>query len=388
MFQFGTMNFLRIMIFSTISLSSITLVKAQCTKQFQQSCTKLADPLLKDPRLIYPDNLADVDQVCSTWSQFVNCVKIYTEKCFTDERLKEFNKAVENPVIMVHDLCATSNYQTEYLKHAKCMKATLTEDSHCGRHYRNLVAQVSAGETNKMNMCCSHHRFRECVLDQTSRTCDRDAGPFAHQMLDKALSFLREQCSSYIPSPKECPGADFYFTGRTDDGTVVETSLLNTKPSIGATTMVGKSSDFESEPTWVSMPSQTRPGGTSKSPDWSNQPSPTWMPGKGRPGEQTVTSDTISTHTESSNTRSSYGRGMNWPSSEATTGSSWKVTGRYQTEAPWYPSRPGNQMMIDNDIDEPNQQGLGSRNVAQSRFSQFKALYLFKLVLLIVIFTR
>lgn len=96
-------------------------------------------------------------------------------------------------------------------------------------------------------------------------------------------------------------------------------------------------------------------------------PSPSWLPGRGRTNEETITSDTISTHSETSNTRSSFGRGMNWmPTTETTTGSIWKVTGRYQTETPWYPSRPGKQMMIDNDIDEPNQQGLGSRNSAFS----------------------
>lgn len=53
----------------------------------------------------------------------------------------------------------------------------------------------------------SHHRFRECVLDQTARQCDRprpgaptsgSASRFARQILDKALSFLRDQCSNFM----------------------------------------------------------------------------------------------------------------------------------------------------------------------------------------------
>lgn len=62
----------------------------------------------------------------------------------------------------------------------------------------------------------------------------------------------------YRPSQRDCPGADFYYTGRTDDGTIVETSIINTRPSIESTASNSKSTDFESEPTWVSEPSHTR----------------------------------------------------------------------------------------------------------------------------------
>lgn len=43
----------------------------------------------------------------------------------------------------------------------------------------------------------SHFRFRECLLDQTQRTCNKEAYPFAQQILDKAMGFLQDQCSSY-----------------------------------------------------------------------------------------------------------------------------------------------------------------------------------------------
>ncbi|KAL1456231.1 hypothetical protein WDU94_000976 [Cyamophila willieti] len=89
------------------------------------------------------------------------------------------------------------------------MKATLVEENRCGRHYKHLVNQV-AGEAARPTLCCSHHRFRECVLDQTRRTCQSDATPYAKQILDKALSFLKDQCSNYIPTEIDCPGADFY----------------------------------------------------------------------------------------------------------------------------------------------------------------------------------
>ncbi|XP_052128072.1 transcription initiation factor TFIID subunit 4-like isoform X1 [Frankliniella occidentalis] len=215
---------------------------AGCVRSEYQRCVHMADPLLKDARYIFPDNMADIDFVCGTWSQFVTCVKRYIDRCFTESRRQEFNKAVENPVDSVYQMCTVPQYQNEYLQHATCIKSTLTEDSHCGRHYRHLVEQVS-GEVERVSLCCSHHRFRECVLDQTARQCDGprpgvpisgSASRFARQILDKALSFLRDQCNNFVPNSPECPGlgisgGDPYMSGR--DPNSPDNNAVNPRPA-------------------------------------------------------------------------------------------------------------------------------------------------------------
>jgi hypothetical protein len=42
----------------------------------------------------------------------VDCVKRYTDRCFTESRRQEFNKAVESPVDSVHQMCTVTTYQT------------------------------------------------------------------------------------------------------------------------------------------------------------------------------------------------------------------------------------------------------------------------------------
>lgn len=44
----------------------------------------------------------------------------------------------------------------------------------------------------------SHHMLRECVVDQAKNTCAPDSAPYSATMLDKALSFLRDQCSNFM----------------------------------------------------------------------------------------------------------------------------------------------------------------------------------------------
>lgn len=49
-----------------------------------------------------------------------------------------------------------------------------------------------------MLYCSTHHRFRECVLDQTRRTCNQDDDSFTQELLDKAFGFFRSQCIDYV----------------------------------------------------------------------------------------------------------------------------------------------------------------------------------------------
>lgn len=44
--------------------SAVKLCHGQCGKEDYKRCVMLADPLLKDPQLIYPDNLRDIELVC------------------------------------------------------------------------------------------------------------------------------------------------------------------------------------------------------------------------------------------------------------------------------------------------------------------------------------
>ncbi|XKL64035.1 hypothetical protein PGB90_004121 [Kerria lacca] len=320
-----------------ILLFSFLIIKTchgQCSKEEYKKCVILADPLLKDSLLIYPDNLKDIDRVCRTWSQFVDCIKRYTDLCFTENKRKEFNKAVESPVDLVHQMCTSTDYQNDYLKHAPCMRATLTDDSHCGRHYRHLVSQVF-GEPATPALCCSLFRFRECLLDQTQRSCNKDAYPFAKQILDKAMGFLQDQCSSYKPDQIDCPGTDFY-TGSGNRMTQSWTDLNTARIS----------------PDMNVWPDERRT--TMRKYDWITN---SWTAPS--PDSQSENSE---------NSRTGYSRGLNWdPSTDLV---SWKISGGLQTEASWNPTvkvtTTGNML-----IDEPNQQGLSNENSgSRSKYSQ------------------
>ncbi|XP_073974480.1 uncharacterized protein [Rhodnius prolixus] len=349
-------------------------VNSQCSKQDYKHCVKLADPLLRDPHLIYPDNARDIELVCRTWSYFVDCVKQYTDRCFTEAKRQEFNKAVESPVSTIHKLCSMPDFRDDYMKHAGCMKMTLTQDTHCGRHYRLLVSQVSSEEAPTASICCSHHLFRECVIDHTKNACEPESAPYSAVMLDKAFSFLKEQCANFMPNQLDCPGADFYkSTGRSETRLADQEATLAYTPSSSFTPISDPTSQSTGSTWTTQLTTSNRHTSTDRQSSTENRGVMSPVTFTARPATEPSNSPipwTPSTRFEPSTDsgdvmRTSYARGMSWrPSSvegaiDSTGGSDTTQTWRVTSSDIWLPSsRP---VMIDNAIDEPNQQGLESR---------------------------
>lgn len=102
---------LRILLAYLFALSSTLAYIQDCSKAEYDRCVRIADPLVREAHLVFPDNMDDIDLVCRMWNKFVDCIKRYTDKCFTDQQRRQFNRAVENPIQSVHEMCLQPHYQ-------------------------------------------------------------------------------------------------------------------------------------------------------------------------------------------------------------------------------------------------------------------------------------
>ncbi|CAG9770277.1 unnamed protein product [Ceutorhynchus assimilis] len=386
---------------SVILFLALTSTSAQrdCSKNEYDRCIKIADPLVREAHLVFPDNLKDIDLVCRAWSTFVDCLKAYTENCFTDQQRKQFNKAVESPIESVHQMCMQPNYRKEYLQYAPCIKSTIIEKIHCGPHYSLLVDQAEQGDViSKATLCCSHERFKQCVLKETRRLCDRGisdgpAARFASQIIDKALRFMQEQCINNIPNSADCTSPHDSlpsYSDRSDPFSVINTAssevypwstqqqerfpkVASSTPSSWAISSSGSPSRAEADnsifPT-QNLGTRTRPGSYGRSYSWPIDPSSTTT-------EASVQSSTPQYNKETMASWDLYNRlnninnrnsGKNPPTSyrsSPTENTPSTTTNRYDysstpfwnpsTSETWYPAA-GNQLT--NEVDEPNQLGL------------------------------
>ncbi|XP_043285908.1 uncharacterized protein [Venturia canescens] len=378
---------------------------SRCSRDDHQKCIALADPLLKDPHLIFPDNMRDIDMVCRTWSNFVDCTKQYIDNCFSKRRQEQFNAAVEVPIASVHQMCSVSTYQAEYLQYASCLKATVIESEHCGNQYAALVDEVSKGEMARTSLCCSHYHFRSCVIYETKKKCDANqsggaASRFSRQVLDKALSFLQDQCQNYIPNNADCPHAV------TDPGSSLtvsplEETRLNLQDNNKGRTYLRtlspdnnaiQASNFHGTSANTAHPSQYKSTGRalnsyptqhteSDIPDSRASPTRVSTDAPTESEDKVILHETNRVPMESNEEPavvvtqrpSNYGRGMSWtspatkPSTEipAWATSTWLTSNQAPvTDESWYPAAGS---FGGNHIDEPNQQGLSKNGQASLR---------------------
>lgn len=88
----------------------------------------------------------------SIWKYYFNSSELFTPVL----KVHKIQKMITpKQTFVIKLLCSIDLYElmcVEYLKYASCMKATLTKDSHCGRHYRHLAAQVS-GDAGRVAIC-------------------------------------------------------------------------------------------------------------------------------------------------------------------------------------------------------------------------------------------
>lgn len=244
----------------------------------------------------------------------------------------------------------------------------------------------------------SHHRFRECVLTETRRACDTKlkvnskmvASAFSRQILDKALSFLKEQCSNYAlvlfntwltfvelfrkklwkcsqnfrPSHGECPG--FAPPSFREEENVIKpitnTVKIQSTPAQVDTRYLTSDQVFSEnfQPT-VENPGSVNP--ISWIPSSRDERRKTTKPAEFDFSTERKTTVSI----DDTSSRSSYGRGMSMsPTESSTKDDIFKATHYKPTTAFWY---PGNNINFynseketndfhSNQVDEPNQQGL------------------------------
>ncbi|KAK0093240.1 hypothetical protein PV326_013988 [Microctonus aethiopoides] len=399
---------------SDLAISSFLIIGAlinivtcqDCSKEDHQRCIAFADPLLKDPHLIFPDNIRDIDIVCRTWSNFVDCIKRYIARCFSKRRIDQFNAAVEAPITSVHQMCSVSTYQAEYLQYASCLKATVTDTQHCGDEYSALVQEVSKGEMARGTLCCTHHHFRTCVIRETRKRCDRDdsdgaASRYSRQILDRALNFLQDQCQNYMLNHGDCyniatENSIELAVNPTDEKSASRSNFNNNRRpyyrTLSPDTYAGQSNNFHGGSNGVvnnpsSFRSTSRSFNDISKKELNNDEDSTIVTPDAVPHstseitEKVVTSELeaklVEKEDEASTIRHTveesavvvtqrspnYGRGISWSSPQPKTTtetpswatSTWIASNQDSATESWYPAAGS---FGGNNIDEPNQQGL------------------------------
>merc|ERR1712050_292359 len=104
----------------------------------------------------------------------LRCIDDFTTSCLDADHRAYFNTLYTGTTQVIMDLCQTGQYQTEYLKHARCMRDAQTEYESCVDVYQLRIKALNKGEIatpdeeddNVQVLCCSFQRYLHCRLHQ------------------------------------------------------------------------------------------------------------------------------------------------------------------------------------------------------------------------------
>ncbi|CAB4069475.1 unnamed protein product [Lepeophtheirus salmonis] len=93
-----------------ICINTTKCQNCQTTNESLQKCIKMAEPLIKDSQNVFPSTEAEISHVCNnlfprTWSDFIACVKKYTDNCLNNEEKNGFSIVLLETRLMLFIEC-------------------------------------------------------------------------------------------------------------------------------------------------------------------------------------------------------------------------------------------------------------------------------------------
>lgn len=182
---------------------------SRCGPHILEQCIKLADPLLQEPKHVFPSTSEENDHVCKTifpqmWSKYITCLKSFMANCLSSEQRTDLNRAVGDSINAVHKLCTNDDYKNAYLQSSSCIREKAVDVNICKPYYDQLVQHIQA-PSSADGLCCAYDSFKMCILEETkecpckNNICfNQNASHFAKVIVESSLGFLLKQCTPKV----------------------------------------------------------------------------------------------------------------------------------------------------------------------------------------------
>jgi len=207
---------------SRLGVVSLYIFGAVCGAAEANKCSADAMSRCTDPLKVVTDNKdlgfatskEELDEMCPKLMDGLRCIDDFTTKCLDEDHRAYFNTLYTGTTQVIMDLCQTGEYQTEYLKHARCMRQAQTEYESCVDVYQLRIKTLNKGEIatpteeedNVAVLCCSFQRYLHCSEQVVNTTCGATTAGFTKKFLDRMSGPLVQQhCEHYEHGSSMCP---------------------------------------------------------------------------------------------------------------------------------------------------------------------------------------
>jgi len=186
----------------------------KCSADAMSRCTDPLKVVTDNKDLGFATSKDELDEMCPKLMDGLRCIDDFTTSCLDADHRAYFNTLYTGTTQVIMDLCQTGQYQTEYLKHARCMRDAQTEYESCVDVYQLRIKALNKGEIatpseeddNVQVLCCSFQRYLHCSEQVVNSTCGAGTAGFTKKFLDRMSGPLVQQhCQHYEYGSEMCP---------------------------------------------------------------------------------------------------------------------------------------------------------------------------------------
>ena len=179
--------------------------------------TRCTDPLTMvtdQGDLSFASSKEELERLCPKLMDGLTCINSFTVRCLTRDQRSYFNMLYAGTIQVIEDLCMEGPYQTDYLRHAPCMKSVQTQYQECSDSYQEKLKQIQADQSQGSSpsspdkvglLCCSFQEYLDCSQHVVNNTCGFHTASFTKGFLDRmAKPLAKGHCQSYPSGSYHC----------------------------------------------------------------------------------------------------------------------------------------------------------------------------------------
>jgi len=123
------------------------------TNEISEDCAPAAMSRCTDPLKVVTDNrdlgfatsMDELQEMCPKLMEGLRCIDDFTVRCLDREHRAYFNTLYAGTTQVIVDLCQEGSYQSDYLRHAPCMRQVQSGYERCASEYQQRIKSLNSG---------------------------------------------------------------------------------------------------------------------------------------------------------------------------------------------------------------------------------------------------
>merc|ERR1711997_857279 len=127
------------------SFQSSNGISEDCAPAAMSRCTDPLKVVTDNRDLGFATSMDELQEMCPKLMEGLRCIDDFTVRCLDREHRAYFNTLYAGTTQVIVDLCQEGSYQSDYLRHAPCMRQVQSGYERCASEYQQRIKSLNSG---------------------------------------------------------------------------------------------------------------------------------------------------------------------------------------------------------------------------------------------------